>query len=96
VKRFLRPQPHRPDSRADFRLTELLDDVEGRHEHVVITRKGRPAAVFVSQEEWGAIDETLDVLRDEQTLDDLRASAKDVKAERLFSLDQVRRDLGLG
>jgi PHD/YefM family antitoxin component YafN of YafNO toxin-antitoxin module len=52
--------------------------------------------VFVSQEEWGAIDETLDVLQDEQTLDDLRASAKDVKADRLFSLDQVRRDLEIG
>jgi PHD/YefM family antitoxin component YafN of YafNO toxin-antitoxin module len=51
--------------------------------------------VFLSQEEWGAIDETLDVLRDEEMLDDLRASAKDVKANRLFSLDQVRRELGL-
>lgn len=25
--------------------------------------------MFVSQEEWGAIDETLDVLQDEQMLD---------------------------
>jgi antitoxin YefM len=69
--------------------------VEGRHEHVVVTRKGRPAAVFVSPDEWGAIDETLDVLQDEQTLGDLRASAKDVKADRLFGLDDVRRELGL-
>ena len=51
--------------------------------------------MFVSQEEWGAIDETFDVLQDEQTLDDLRASAKDVTADRLFGLDEVRRELGL-
>jgi len=69
------------DARA--RLSELLDDVGARHEHVVITRNGLPAAVVVPMDEWQAIGETLDVLRDERTLADLRASAKDVKAERL-------------
>lgn len=69
------------DARA--RLSELLDDVEARHEHVVITRKGLPSAVVVPAEEWQAIGETLDVLRDEQTLADLRESAKDLKADRL-------------
>lgn len=61
----------------------MLDDVEARHEHVVITRKGLPSAVVVPAEEWRAIGETLDVLRDEQTLADLRESAKDLKADRL-------------
>jgi antitoxin YefM len=70
------------DARA--RLTELVDDVEARHEHVVITRNGRPAAVVVPAPEWQAIGGTLDVLRDEQTLADLRQSAKDLKADRLF------------
>ena len=84
-----------PFTEARARLTELLDDVELRHEHVVITRKGRPAAVFVAPEEWGAIDDTLDVLQDEQTLGDLRQSARDVKAGRLFSLDDIRREFGL-
>jgi hypothetical protein len=51
--------------------------------------------VFVSPEEWGTIDETLEVLQDEQALGDLQASAKDVKADRLFSLNDVRRELGL-
>lgn len=69
------------DARA--RLSEPLDDVETRHEHVVVTRKGLPAAVVVPVDEWQAIAETLDVLRDEQTLADLRKSAKDVKADRL-------------
>jgi len=84
-----------PFTEARARLTELLDDVETRHEHVVVTRKGRPAAVFVSSEEWGAIDETLDVLQDEQTLGDLRQSAKDVKAGRLLSLDDIGASSGV-
>jgi antitoxin YefM len=84
-----------PFTEARARLTELLDDVEARHEHLVITRKGRPVAVVVSPAEWEAVEETLAVLQDEQALADLRESEEDVKAGRLFSLDEVRRDLGL-
>jgi prevent-host-death family protein len=84
-----------PFTEARARLTELLDDVEARHEHVVITRLGRPAAVLVSTEEWEALEETLEILQDEETLTALRDSEKDVKAGRLFSLDEVRRELGL-
>jgi antitoxin YefM len=72
-----------PFTDARARLTELLDDVEARHEHVVITRQGRPAAVVVPVEEWQGIGETLEVLQDAQTLADLRESARDVKAHRL-------------
>lgn len=84
-----------PFTEARARLTELLDDVEARHEHLVITRKGRPVAIVVSPEEWDAIEETLDVLQDEGTLTDLRESENDVKAGLLSSLDEMRRELGL-
>jgi antitoxin YefM len=84
-----------PFSEARARLTELLDEVETRHEHLVITRKGRPAAVVLSPEEWEAIEETLAVLQDDDTLAALRDSEDDVTAGRLFTLDEVRRDLGL-
>jgi antitoxin YefM len=73
----------------------FLDDVEARHEHLVITRKGRPAAVVVSPEEWDAIEETLGVSFKTKTLADLRESEEDVQAGRVFSLDEVRRELGL-
>ena len=84
-----------PFTEARASLSELLDDVAARHEHVVITRKGRPAAVVVSPEEWEAIEETLETLQDEETLAALSESEGDVKAGRLFSLDEVRRELGL-
>lgn len=84
-----------PFTEARARLTELLDDVQARHEHVVITRKGRPAAVVVSPEEWEALEETIEVLQDDELLAALRESEEDVQAGRLFSLDEVRRELGL-
>ena len=76
-------------------LSELLDELVSVHEHVVITRNGKPAAVMLSADEYEALQETLEVLDDEETLAALRESEKDVKAGRLASLDEVRRELGL-
>ena len=84
-----------PFTEARARLSELLDELERRHEHVVITRNGRPVAVLVSAEEQEALEETLEILQDEDLLAALRESEKDVKAGRVSSLDEVRRELGL-
>ena len=84
-----------PFTEARASLTELLDEVEGLHEHVVITRNGRPAAVVISTDEWEALEETLEILQDERSLAALRESDEDVRAGRMFSLDEVRRELGL-
>ena len=84
-----------PFTEARARLTELLDEVTERHEHVVITRNGRPAAVVLSSDEYAALAETLEVLEDDEALQALGESEADVRAGRVYSLDEVRRDLGL-
>jgi prevent-host-death family protein len=85
-----------PFTEARSTLSELLDEVSERQEHVVITRNGRPAAVVLSSEEYEALAETLEVLEDGETLEALRESEADVQAGRLFALDELRRELGLG
>ncbi len=84
-----------PFTEARAKLTELLDQVNERHEHVVITRNGRPAAVVLSSDEYEALAETLEVLEDDDALEALRESEADVRAGRVYSLDEVRRELGL-
>lgn len=61
-----------PFTEARAKLTELLDEVGERHEHVVITRNGRPAAVVLSNDEYEALQETLEILADEDALAALR------------------------
>ncbi len=85
-----------PLSEARARLSELLDELESRHEHVVITRNGRPVAVLMPSVEYDALEETLDILHDEELLQALRESEKDVRAGRLVPLRELRRRLGLG
>jgi prevent-host-death family protein len=84
-----------PFTEARAKLSELLDELDERHEHVVITRSGRPVAVLVPADEQEVLEETLEILQDESLLGALRESEQDVKAGRLKTLDEVRRDLGL-
>lgn len=84
-----------PLSEARARLSELMDEIESRHEHVVITRKGVPVAVLMPSAEYDALEETLEVLHDEDLLAALRESEEDVKTGRVHSLDEIRRELGL-
>jgi len=84
-----------PFTEARARLTELLDEVNERHEHVIITRNGRPAGVVLSSEEYEALAETLEVLEDDEVLEALRESEADARAGRVYSLEEVRRELGL-
>jgi prevent-host-death family protein len=84
-----------PMTEARARLSELLDQLERQHEHIVITRNGRPLAVLVPSAEYESMEQTLEVLHDEPLLKALRESEADVRAGRLTSLDDVRRQLGL-
>lgn len=52
--------------------------------------------MLVPAEEQEVLEETLEVLQDEELLRALRESEDDVKSGRLTSLREVRRELGLG
>jgi len=49
----------------------------------------------LSNDEYEALAETLDVLKDDEALEALRESEADVRAGRVYSLAEVRRELGL-
>jgi antitoxin YefM len=84
-----------PFTEARARLSELLDVVEREQEHVVITRKGKPVALLMSVDEWESWEETIEVLSDDELMESLRRADEDVKAGRLYTLDEVLKRLGL-
>jgi antitoxin YefM len=81
-----------PFSEARANLTELLDELENKHEHVLITRNGRPSAVMLSADEYESLEETLEILQDKDLMEALRKSEDDIRAGRLTSLEDLRRD----
>src|SRR6056297_157345 len=71
-------------------LADLLDEVADRREHVTVTRRGRPAAVLVPVDEYEALEETAEILSDEDTLAAIRRGLDDLTVGEITSLDDVR------
>ncbi len=74
-------------------LAELLDEVARRREHVTITRHGRPEAVVIPVDEYEALEETAEILSDDETLTAISRGLGDLASGDVISLDQLREDL---
>lgn len=73
-------------------LSEVVDRVEHQHERVIITRNGRDAAVLISPEDLGQLEETLSVLSDPEALADIReADAAYAQGDVLRGVEAIRR-----
>lgn len=62
------------------RLSEIVDGVEQRHDRVVLTRNGRPAAVILSPDDLEALEETLGVLSDPRAIEEIRRAEDEIDA----------------
>lgn len=72
-------------------LSEFVDRAEREHEHVVVTRNGRPAAVLIGYEDLAALEETLDILSDPEALAEIRqAEAEVARGEMIEGVEAVR------
>jgi len=65
-----------PISEVKARLPELVTGVEDREEEVVVTRRGKPAAVLVNHAEYERLKETIDVLSDPDLMKQIRLSQR--------------------
>ncbi len=72
------------------RLSAVVDEVQGTHERVVITRNGRPAAVLVSADDLAALEETLDVLSQPGIVDRLTSARAELDRGEGLSAEQLR------
>jgi antitoxin YefM len=72
------------------RLSEIVDGVEERHDRVLLTRNGRPAAVIMSPDDLEALEETLDLLSDPQALKAIRRAENEVARGRVLTGDDLR------
>ena len=71
------------------RLSELVDEVESRDERVVITRKGRPAAVLVSQDDLESWQETLEIASDPEFMAEIRRGVREIERGQTVGYETV-------
>ena len=72
------------------RLSEIIDGVEQRHDRVVLTRHGRPAAVILSPDDLESLEETLDVLSNPEAMRELRRSEQAIREGDVITGDELR------
>lgn len=82
-----------PITEAKARIAELADRVAREHDHFTITRNGRADVMLISVAEYESMQETLDLLSDDEALADLRQSRKDFAAGDTFTVDEIRAQL---
>lgn len=84
-----------PFSEARKDLSKIVDEVAKQHEHVVITKQGKPKAVVMSHDEFESWQETLEVLSDPTAMRAIRRSRREIRAGKGRSWEDVKARLGL-
>lgn len=74
---------------AKAKFLELIGDIQNCHETVTITRNGHPAAIIMNPDDFEALIETLEILSDAKVMASLKKSAKQIRAGKLLSDDEV-------
>jgi prevent-host-death family protein len=79
-----------PLAEVKKRLSEMVDRVEHHHERVVVTRRGRPAAVLLSPDDLESIEETLDVLSTLGALEEIQKAQHEIDRGESVSAAELR------
>ena len=79
-----------PFSEVKAHLSELADRVEVEHDRILVTRNGRPSFVLMSPDDLESLEETLDIVRDDELMKSLRKSRDEAASgQRLRLKDQT-------
>jgi prevent-host-death family protein len=79
-----------PFSEVKAHLSELADRVERQHDRILVTRNGRPSFVLLSPDDLESLEETLDILEDDDLMESLRRSLSDAEqGKRLRLQDHI-------
>lgn len=72
------------------RLSEIVDGIEQKHDRVLLTRNGRPAAVLMSPDDLEVLEETLDILSNPAAMKAIRKAETDIDSGQFLTADDLR------
>lgn len=78
-----------PVSEVKNKFCHIVDDVEKAFGRYIVTRKGKPAVVILSIEEFRSLLETVEVMADKDLLKRIKQAKKDIKEGRVYSYEEV-------
>ena len=76
-------------------LTKLPERLAVRPETVAVTRRGKPVLAIMTWEDYEAIVETLEILSDDEAVEQLRRSIREVKEGKAVPWEEAKARLGV-
>ena len=84
-----------PITRAREALTGLPEKLQKKPATVAVTRRGEPVLAILSWELYESLQETLEILADEDMMNALRQGLKEIEAGEGIPWDEAKADLRL-
>ena len=84
-----------PVSKAQEALRRLPDDLAGNGDIVAVTDHGHPVLAMMSWEEYESLEETLEIMADEEMMEGIREGLRDMEEGGVKRMEEVKRELGL-
>ena len=83
-----------PITEARNNLPTLVDNAKKKLDEYIITVKGTPAAILLSIDEYESLRETLEIMSDKKLMKELKEAEEDIKAGRVQTWEEVKKELG--
>jgi antitoxin YefM len=80
------------DARREF--TKLPEKLESEPATIAVTRRGKPVLAIMTWDDYQAILETLEILGDSESVEQLSRSIKEVKEGQVISWKDAKARLG--
>ena len=77
------------------KLPKVINEIDSKMTRFVVTKRGKPAALMMSIEDYESLLETLDILSNSGLSKKIKAAEEDVKKGKIQSLDEIDRELGI-
>lgn len=74
-------------------LPHIADAIDSKLDRYLVTRRGKPAMILISPEDYEGLLETLEILSDKTVVKRIRKSRKEARAGKTVSLETLRRRL---
>ncbi len=72
-----------------------LPDEAANNQIIAVTRRNKEVMAVMSWELYEGLLESIEILADRQLMKDLKKGIKEIKLDETYSIDEVRRRLGL-
>jgi antitoxin YefM len=77
------------------KLPEVMRDIDSKMDRFVITKRGKPAALMMSIEDYESIMETLDILSNSGMAKRIKEAEAEVKKGKVKALSEIEKEMGL-